>query len=136
MPRRHGGAERRTSCTSWRRAGTTRTLYRVLACSVGEAYNTYSFSQAFKQGGSAVRRAGGALLTPLSVAVVAVLGMVFNRTRARITGKTLFFGVLQQGHAGGKPGVLQEDDTKRSANSLNGLGSAVASPLIGGGTLQ
>lgn len=135
MPRRHGGAERRTSCTSWRRAGTTRTLYRVLACSVGEAYNIYSFSQAFKQGGSAVRRAGGALSVPLSVVVVVVLGIVFSRVRVKITGQTLFPSVLQ-GNAGDKPSVLRQDDTKKSTNNLNGLGAAVASPLIGGGTLQ
>ena len=102
-------------------------LCRALACSVGEAYNTYSFSQAFKQGGSAVRRAGGVLLTPLSVAVVAVLGMVFSRVRVKITGQTLFPGVLQ-GNAGDKPSVLREDDTRRFTNSLNGLGAAVASP--------
>ena len=94
---------------------------------MGEAYNTYSFSQAFKQGGSAVRRAGGVLLTPLSVVVVVVLGIVFSRVRVKITGQTLFLGVLQ-GNAGGKPGVLREDDTKRSTNNLNGLGAAVASP--------
>lgn len=107
----------------------------TLACSVGEAYNTYSFSQAFKQGGSAVRRAGGALSVPLSVVVVVVLGIVFSRVRVKITGQTLFPSVLQ-GNAGDKPSVLREDDTRRFTNSLNGLGAAVASPLIGGGTLQ
>lgn len=74
-----------------------------------------------------MRRAGGALSVPLSVAVVAVLGMVFSRVRVKITGQTLFPGVLQ-GNAGGKPGVLREDDTRRFTNSLNGLGAAVASP--------
>ena len=98
-----------------------------LACSVGEAYNTYSFSQAFKQGGSAVRRAGGALSVLLSVVVVVVLGIVFSRVRVKITGQTLFLGVLQ-GNAGDKSSVLREDDTKRSTNNLNSLGAAVASP--------
>lgn len=74
-----------------------------------------------------MRRAGGVLLTPLSVAVVAVLGMVFSRVRVKITGQTLFPGVLQ-GNAGDKPSVLREDDTRRFTNSLNGLGAAVASP--------
>ena len=74
-----------------------------------------------------MRRAGGVLLTPLSVAVVAVLGMVFSRVRVEITGQTLFPGVLQ-GNAGDKPSVLREDDTRRFTNSLNGLGAAVASP--------
>ena len=74
-----------------------------------------------------MRRAGGVLLTPLSVAVVAVLGMVFSRVRVKITGQTLFLGVLQ-GNAGDKPSVLREDDTKKSTNNLNGLGAALASP--------
>lgn len=74
-----------------------------------------------------MRRAGGALLTSLSVVVVVVLGMVFSRVRVKITGQTLFPGVLQ-GNAGDKPSVLREDDTKRSTNNLNGLGAAVASP--------
>lgn|GEM_PF-1435574 len=75
-----------------------------------------------------MRRAGGALSVPLSVAVVAVLGMVFSRVRAKIIGQTLFPGVLQ-GNAGDKPSVvLREDDTKRSTNNPNGLGAAVASP--------
>ena len=75
-----------------------------------------------------MRRAGGALSVPLSVAVVAVLGMVFSRVRVKITGQTLFLGVLQV-NAGDKPSVvLQEDGTKRSANNLNDLGAAVASP--------
>lgn len=74
-----------------------------------------------------MRRAGGALSVPLSVAVVAVLGMVFSRVRAKIIGQTLFPGVLQ-GNAGDKPSVLRQDDTKRSTNNLNGLGAAVASP--------
>ena len=74
-----------------------------------------------------MRRAGGALSVPLSVVVVVVLGIVFSRVRVKITGQTLFLGVLQ-GNAGGKPGVLREDDTKRSTNNLNGLGAAVASP--------
>lgn len=74
-----------------------------------------------------MRRAGGALSVPLSVAVVAVLGMVFSRVRVKITGQTLFLGVLQV-NAGDKPSVvLREDDTKRSANNLNGLSAAVAS---------
>ena len=94
---------------------------------MGEAYNTYSFSQAFKQGGSAVRRAGGALSAPLSVVVVVVLGIVFSRVRVKITGQTLFPSVLQ-GNAGDKPSVLREDDTRRFTNSLNGLGAAVAFP--------
>ena len=75
-----------------------------------------------------MRRAGGALLTSLSVVVVVVLGMVFSRVRVKITGQTLFLGVLQ-GNAGDKPSVvLREDDTKRSTNNLNGLGAAVAFP--------
>lgn len=75
-----------------------------------------------------MRRAGGALSVPLSVAVVAVPGMVFSRVRVKITGQTLFPGVLQ-GNAGDKPSVvLREDDTKRSTNNPNGLGAAVASP--------
>ena len=74
-----------------------------------------------------MRRAGGALSVPLSVAVVAVLGMVFSRVRVKITGQTLFPGVLQ-GNAGDKPSVLREDDTRRFTNSLNGLSAAVASP--------
>lgn len=75
-----------------------------------------------------MRRAGGALLTSLSVVVVVVLGMVFSHVRVKITGQTLFLGVLQ-GNAGDKPSVvLREDDTKRSTNNLNGLGAAVASP--------
>lgn len=75
-----------------------------------------------------MRRAGGALSVPLSVAVVVVLGMVFSRVRVKITGQTLFPGVLQ-GNAGDKPSVvLREDDTKRSTNNPNGLGAAVASP--------
>lgn len=74
-----------------------------------------------------MRRAGGALSVPLSVVVVVVLGIVFSRVRVKITGQTLFLGVLQ-GNAGGKPGVLRKDDTKRSTNNLNGLGAAVASP--------
>lgn len=74
-----------------------------------------------------MRRAGGALLTSLSVVVVVVLGMVFSRVRVKITGQTLFPGVLQ-GNAGDKPSVLREDDTKRSTNNPNGLGAAVASP--------
>lgn len=74
-----------------------------------------------------MRRARGALLVSLSVAVVVVLGMVFSRVRVKITGQTLFPGVLQ-GNAGDKPSVLREDDTKRSTNNLNGLGAAVASP--------
>ena len=74
-----------------------------------------------------MRRAGGALSVPLSVAVVVVPGMVFSRVRVKITGQTLFLGVLQ-GNAGDKPSVLREDDTKRSTNNLNGLGAAVASP--------
>ena len=39
-----------------------------------------------------MRRAGGALSVPLSVAVVAVLGMVFSRVRAKIIGETLADG--------------------------------------------
>ena len=74
-----------------------------------------------------MRRAGGVLSVPLSVVVVVVLGMVFSRVRVKITGQTLFPGVLQ-GNAGDKPSVLREDDTKRSTNNPNGLGAAVASP--------
>lgn len=75
-----------------------------------------------------MRRAGGALLTSLSVVVVVVLGMVLSRVRVKVAGQTLFPGVLQ-GNAGDKPSVvLREDDTKRSTNNLNGLGTAVASP--------
>lgn len=74
-----------------------------------------------------MRRAGGALSVPLSVVVVVVLGIVFSRVRVKITGQTLFPGVLQ-GNAGDKPSVLREDDTKRFTNSLNGLSAAVASP--------
>lgn len=75
-----------------------------------------------------MRRAGGALLTSLSVVVVVVLGMVFSRVRVKITGQTLFPGVLQ-GNAGDKPSVvLRKDDTKRSTNNLNSLGTAVSSP--------
>ena len=75
-----------------------------------------------------MRRAGGALLTSLSVVVVVVLGMVFSHVRVKITGQTLFLGVLQ-GNAGDKPSVvLRKDDTKRSTNNLNSLGTAVSSP--------
>ena len=78
-----------------------------------------------------MRRAGGVLSVPLSVplsvVVVVVLGIVFSRVRVKITGQTLFLGVLQ-GNAGDKPSVLREDDTRRFTNSLNGLGAAVASP--------
>ena len=74
-----------------------------------------------------MRRAGGVLSVPLSVVVVVVLGMVFSRVRVKITGQTLFPGVLQ-GNAGDKPSVLRQDDTKKSTNNLNGLSAAVASP--------
>ena len=74
-----------------------------------------------------MRRAGGALSVPLSVVVVVVLGIVFSRVRVKITGQTLFLGVLQ-GNAGDKSRVLRQDDTKRSANNLNGLSAALASP--------
>ena len=102
-----------------------RALCRVLEHSVSETYTIYSSGHAFKQGGSAVRRTGGALLAPLSVAVVAVLGMVFNRTRARITDQTFFLGVLQ-GRAARRLGALRADDTKGFANSPNALDAAVA----------